>query len=222
MPRDTRTVLVTGANRGIGLALARACAARGDRVIGTARRTDEASDLAAVADRVLPLDVTDDASVAELAAALADEKLDLLITNAGILVDDGFATVDAADVLAQMDANAVGPLRVTQALRDRLAGGARVVCVSSVMGSIAENGSGGYYGYRASKAALNAIVKNLSIDLAPVPVVAVHPGYVKTAMTGRGEIGPDESAAALLAAIAGLGRRDTGRFLDRHGHDLPW
>jgi NAD(P)-dependent dehydrogenase (short-subunit alcohol dehydrogenase family) len=216
------TVLVTGANRGIGLGFARAYAERGDRVLGTARRPGEAAELAAVAARVLALDVTDDGSVAALAGALEGETIDLLINNAGILVDDDLDSVDADDVLAQVDTNAVGALRVTAALRHRLGEGAKVACISSVMGSIAENGSGGYYGYRASKAALNAIVKNLSIDLAPVPVIAFHPGYVKTEMTGRGEIGPAESAAALVALIDRTGGAETGRFLDRHGRELPW
>ena len=216
------TVLVTGANRGIGLGFAREHAGRGDRVLGTARRPEEAAELAAVAARVLPLDVTDDASVAALAGELAGESIDLLVNNAGILVDDDLDSVDPADVLAQVDANAVGPLRVTRALRRRLAPEGKVACVSSVMGSIGENESGGWYGYRASKAALNAIVKNLSIDLAPVPVVALHPGYVKTEMTGRGEIGPDESAAALVRLLDRLGRPETGRFFDRHGRELPW
>lgn len=215
-------VLVTGANRGIGLGFARAYAERGDRVLGTARRPDEAEELAAVAARVLPLDVTDDDSVAALAGELEGEKIDLLINNAGILVDDDLENVDPDDVLAQVDTNAVGVLRVTAALRHLLADDAKVACISSVMGSIAENGGGGYYGYRASKAALNAIVKNLSIELAPVPVVALHPGYVKTEMTGRGEIGPAESAAALVELIDRTGRGETGRFLDRHGRELPW
>lgn len=216
------TVLVTGANRGIGLGFARAYAERGDRVLGTARRPDEAEELAAAAERVLRLDVADDESVAELARELEGESIDLLINNAGILVDDDVGNVDPDDVLAQVDTNAVGVLRVTLALRHLLADGAEIACISSVMGSIAENGSGGYYGYRASKAALNAIVKNLSIDLAPVPVIAFHPGYVKTEMTGRGEIGPDESAAALVELIGRTGRGETGRFLDRHGRELAW
>lgn len=216
------TVLVTGANRGIGLGFARAYAARGDRVLGTARRPGEAAELAAVAAGVLALDVTDDSSVAALAAEVAGETIDLLLNNAGTLVDDDLDSLDADDVLGQVDTNAVGVLRVTAALRHRLGEGAKVACISSVMGSIAENGSGGYYGYRASKAALNAIVKNLSIDLAPVPVIAFHPGYVKTEMTGRGEIGPAESAAALVELIDRTGGAETGRFLDRHGRELPW
>jgi NAD(P)-dependent dehydrogenase (short-subunit alcohol dehydrogenase family) len=216
------TVLVTGANRGIGLGFARAYAGRGDRVIGTARRPDAAGELAALGAEVLPLDVTDDGAVAALADRLAGGTIDLLINNAGILVDDRFENVEPSAVLAQLDANAVGPLRVTRALASRLAGDGKIACISSFMGSIAENDQGGDYGYRASKAALNAIVKCLSIDLAPTPVVALHPGYVRTDMTGRGDIGPDEAAAALVAVLDRVGRAESGRFLDRHGDDIPW
>lgn len=216
------TVLVTGANRGLGLGFARAYAERGDRLLGTARRPDEADELAAVAARVLRLDVTDDGSVAALAGELADERLDLVIHNAGTLVEDDLESVDPADVLAQLDANAVGPLRVTRAVRPRLAGDGKIAVVSSVMGSIGENAEGGYYGYRASKAALNAIVKCLSIDLAPVPVVAYHPGYVRTRMSPAGNVEPEESAAALVRLIDRAGRGESGRFFDRHGRELPW
>ncbi|HEX2163202.1 MAG TPA: SDR family oxidoreductase [Thermoanaerobaculia bacterium] len=216
------TVLVTGANRGLGLGFARAYAARGDRVLGTARRPGEAEALAAVAARVLPLDVTDGASVAALSEAVGDERLDLVVHNAGILVEDRLDDVDPADVLAQLDANAVGPLRVTLAVRGLLARGGKLAVISSVMGSIAENDQGGYYGYRSSKAALNAIVKCLAIDLAPLPVVAVHPGYVRTRMSPAGDVEPDEAAAALVALIDGAGRRETGRFFDRHGREIPW
>lgn len=215
------TILVTGANRGIGLGFARAYAGRGDRVLGTARRPEAAEELAATGAEVLPLDVTDDGSVAAFAERVG-EPVDLLINNAGILIDDRFDRVDPADVLAQLDANAVGPLRVTRALRPRLARDGGIACISSFMGSIAENDQGGYYGYRSSKAALNAIVRCLAIDLAPTPVVALHPGYVRTGMTGRGDIGPDEAAAALMEVIDGVGGAESGRFLDRHGQDIPW
>lgn len=216
------TVLVTGANRGLGLGLARAYAARGDRLLGTARRLDEAGELAAVAARVLRLDVTDDGSVAALAGELGDETIDLLVHNAGTLVEDDLDSVDPDDVLAQLDANAVGPLRVTRALRDRLAAAGRIAVISSVMGSIGQNTEGRYYGYRASKAALNAIVRSLAIDLAPVPVVAYHPGYVRTRMSPEGNVEPEESAAALVRLIDRAGRGESGRFFDRHGRELPW
>ncbi|HEX2254597.1 MAG TPA: SDR family oxidoreductase [Thermoanaerobaculia bacterium] len=218
------TVLVTGANRGIGLALARLYAARGHRVVGTARVPADAHDLGNVAEQVEPLDVTSDESVAALARRLDGRPVDLLIHNAGILVNDRLEDVRPEDVLAQLDTNAVGPLRVTRALRPCLEASRapKVACLSSVMGSLAGNREGGYYGYRASKAALNAVVRSLAVDLAPIPVFSLHPGYVRTAMTGAGNLTPEESAASLVEVIDGAGREHSGRFLDRHGDEIPW
>jgi len=219
------TVLVTGANRGIGLALARAFAAGGYRVIGTARRPGKAGELAAVAARVEALDVADDASVAALAAALAGEAVDLLVHNAGTQIQGDVDKLRAADVLTQIDVNAVGPLRVTRALRPHLARAAapRLAFLSSIMGSMAENGDGGWYGYRASKAALNAVVRSLHHDLAPWPCVCLHPGYVRTRMTGhRGHLEADEAAADLVPLLLRLDRSMSGRFLDRFGDEIPW
>ncbi|MCB9665340.1 MAG: SDR family NAD(P)-dependent oxidoreductase [Alphaproteobacteria bacterium] len=218
------TVVVTGANRGIGLAFARALAARGDTVIGTAREASRAPELAEVA-RVASLDVRDDASVAAFAASLEGQAVDLLINNAGILLPDDLASVTADTVLAQLDTNAVGPLRVTQALRANLAAApaAKVANITSRMGSIADNGSGRFYGYRSSKAALNAITVSLARDLAPIPVVALHPGMVATDMVGgHGDVTPDEAAAKLLGLIDALDAEGSGGFLHRDGYALPW
>jgi NAD(P)-dependent dehydrogenase (short-subunit alcohol dehydrogenase family) len=223
-PDDAPTVLVTGANRGIGLALAAALAERGLRVVGTARRPDDAGELAAVAHRVEALDVTDDASVAALAAALDGEALDLLVHNAGTQIPGELDDLRPADLLTQMDVNAVGPLRVTRALRPHLARAAapKLAFLSSIMGSMAEN-DGGWYGYRASKAALNAIVRCLHRDLAPWPCVCLHPGYVRTRMTGhRGHLEPEESAADLADLLLRLDGSMSGRFLDRFGEEIPW
>jgi len=218
------TVLVTGANRGIGLAFARAFAARGDRVIGTARRAADVTELQQVADEVLPLDVTDDDSVSALTLAIGETPIDLLVHNAGILVRDDLDDLDPAVFMQQVEVNALGPLRVTRALRPHLARAAapRIVCITSRMGSITDNTSGRMYGYRASKAALNAVVKSLSIDL-PWPVYAVHPGWVATRMTDHeGPLTPDQSVANMLALLDRLGPEHTGRFFHCEGHELPW
>ena len=222
-------VLVTGANRGIGLALARAWAERGERVIATARRPWEADALTGVAARVEALDVTQPASVATLADKLTDEAVDLLVHNAGILVNDRIGDVDPADVLEQLDVNAVGPLRVSLALRPHLQRAAdagrvpRTVFISSVMGSLAENTEGGWYGYRSSKAAANAVMRNLHADLDPWPVVALHPGYVQTRLTGgAGHISPETSAADLVKLIDRFDASMSGGFFDRFGEPLPW
>lgn len=221
------TILITGANRGIGLAFARLFRERGETVIGTVRRPDEASALRGLGVRVERLEVTDDGSVAALAARLDEvaAAVDLLIANAGILAEDDLENLDAARVLEQLDVNAVGPLRVVRALVPSLrrAAAPRVVAVSSVMASMGSMREGGYYGYRASKAALNAVVRALSFDLAPMPVVAVHPGYVRTGLTGgRGHLTPEESVADLIGVVDRIDPSMSGRFFDRHGEELPW
>jgi len=222
-------VLVTGANRGIGLALVRAWAEAGVRVIATARRPWEADALTKPAARVEALDVTQPASVAQLADNLAGEAIDLLVHNAGILVNDRIGDVDPADVLKQLDVNAVGPLRVSLALRPHLQRAAdagrvpRIVFISSVMGSLAENTEGGWYGYRSSKAAANAVMRNLHADLEPWPVVALHPGYVQTRLTGgAGHITPETSAADLVKLIDRIDASMSGGFFDRFGEPIPW
>ena len=216
------TVLITGANRGIGLAFAQAYAARGDTVIGTARDASRASELAKVAE-VLECDVSSDASVAAFEEAIADRKIDLLVNNAGILRMDSIDKLDTQAMLAQYNTNAVGILRVTAALKENLAEGGRVVNVTSRMGSIEDNTSGRFYGYRASKAAVNMITKGLSLDLAPIPVLAIHPGAVQTEMTaGGGDISAEESVSRMMAVIDKLDASRSGTFWHRDGYELPW
>lgn len=225
---DAVTALVTGANRGIGLEYARQFAAKGYRVIGTARDPAEARELAAVADRVEPLDVTDPASVAALAKRLDGVAIDILVNNAGAFDrrDVTVAKVDF-DVLQQTFAvNAFGPLRVVQALLPNLRAGERklIVNMSSQLGSIT-NSDGQWYAYRASKAALNQFNKTLSAELAPEGFVCVvlHPGWVRTDMGGpRASVAPEESVRGLIGVIEGLGPKDNGRFYDFQGRPIPW
>ena len=219
------TVLVTGANRGLGLAFARAFRARGVDVIGTAREPANAEELAALGATVEELEVTDDASVGSLAERLEGRPIDLLINNAGILRRDRIESYEPETVLRQFDVNALGPLRITRALLPnlRLADAPRIVSITSRMGSVEDNSSGGFYGYRASKAALNAIIKSLSIDLDPWPVVVIHPGYVRTRMTGnQGDLTADEAVERMLPLIDRLEASHSGKFFHRDGHDLPW
>lgn len=219
--------VITGANRGIGLALTRQLTERGEEVIATARNPVEATELVALGGRVVPLDVTSEDSVKEFAAALGNGSIDVLINNAGMLVNDALGGLDFDGMKRTFDTNAVGPLRVLEAVlrQVKASGGAKVVNISSRMGSIEENSSGGAYSYRMSKAALNMAVSSAAIDLkdAGVTVIGVHPGWVQTDMGGpNAQVAVDDSAAALLATIDGLTPSDTGRFLDRDGGAIPW
>jgi NAD(P)-dependent dehydrogenase (short-subunit alcohol dehydrogenase family) len=217
--------VVTGANRGIGLALVRALEERGT-VIATCRMSSPGLDRLGV-EVVEGVDLSTDAGVAKLAAAVGTRSIDLLINNAGILVwGDELGELDVAGIRKQFEVNALGPLRVTDALRDRLAKGAKVALVTSRMGSIDDNTSGGRYGYRMSKAALNMAGKSLSVDLRPrgVAVAILHPGMVKTDMTGGhgGQVEPDEAARGLLARIDELTLETSGGFWHANGQRLPW
>lgn len=216
--------LITGANRGIGLELARLYAANGWQVIGVCR--ESSTDLEAVAARVIDrIDVTRESDVLELKHALAGEQIHLLINNAGLLQDEQLGTIDFDSIRTQMEVNAYGPLRVVEALVELIPEGGKVANITSRMGSIADNDSGGRYGYRASKAALNAFGKSLSVDLKPrgIAVAQLHPGYVKTRMVNFGGlISPEEAARGLAARIDALNLDNTGGFWHSSGEELPW
>lgn len=219
------TVVITGANRGIGLAFARAFKERGWAVVGTTREPQAATELASLGVRIEEVDVTDDASVAQLGERLTGVPVDRLINNAGVLRRDRLDQLDSAAILRQFDVNALGPLRVSQALVSNLraSNNAGVCAITSRMGSIADNTSGAFYGYRMSKAALNAAMKSLCIDLAPIPVMVVHPGYVRTRLTGElGDLTPDEAVARMMPLIENMTPANSGRFYHRDGHELPW
>ncbi len=221
------TYLITGANRGIGLSLAQQLAARGETVIGVCRQSRPA--LAATGAQVIDgVDVADADAVASLPSRLGGQRIDGLWLNAGIFTNE---TLDALDAAAfarmqrQFEVNTLGPLRVAAALQGQLADGAKIGIVTSRMGSVADNGSGAYYGYRASKAAVNAIGKSLAMDLAPrgIAVFLLHPGRVATDMRGgHGDIGPDEAASNLIARVDTLGLAETGSFWHANGTPLPW
>jgi len=216
--------LITGANRGIGLALAATLKARGDDVIGTCRH--DAPELSKLGVEVAEgVDVTSDKSLNLLAERLQGRSLDLLINNAGLLSDEGLGHLDFAAIQRQMEVNAYGPLRVTQKLSALLRRGSKVALITSRMGSIADNDSGGMYGYRMSKAALNAAGKSLAIDLGKIGVLLaiLHPGYVRTEMTGnRGNVEPEDAARGLLARLDELTPQTSGTFWHANGEVLPW
>jgi len=221
------TALITGAAGGIGYELARQLAARGTRVIAVCRKPG--TELPRLPVRVeADIDIATDAGCAALATRVAGVPLDLVIHNAGILFDESLDALDEeaiANIRRQFEVNALAPLRLTALLAPQLVQGGKLALITSRMGSMADNTSGGYYGYRMSKAAMNAAGRSLAHDLAPrgVAVVMLHPGFVQTPMTGgRGDVDPATAARGLLARIDELTPASSGRFLHANGSPLPW
>jgi NAD(P)-dependent dehydrogenase (short-subunit alcohol dehydrogenase family) len=217
------TVLITGCNRGIGLQLCTQYSERGDDVIAVVRTSNP--ELDALPLRVITgVDVGDGASMLVLKDAIGDQSIDILLNNAGILRDDSLDNLDYDAMEEQFRINTLGPLRVTEALLPNLGSGSKLAIVSSRVGSIEDNSSGGHYGYRASKTAVNQIGTNLKHDLAPrgISVALLHPGLVATEMTdGRG-ITPKESAEGLIKRIDDLNTENSGGFWHAEGYKLPW
>lgn len=217
-------VLITGANRGIGLALTQEYRRQGYDVLAVCRKSSpelEASGARVLAD----IDVTDPAAIASLRSRVGDLVLDVLINNAGILERDLLGQIDYSSITRQFLVNAQAPLQVTEALLGNLRAGSKIAFITSRMGSIADNTSGGFYGYRMSKAALNAGAKSLSLDLQGrgISVAILHPGYVQTAMVNfGGDISAAESAQRLSQRIAGLTPENSGSFWHSNGELLPW
>ena len=215
--------VVTGCNRGIGLELCRQLVARKDSVTGVCRTTSSAlRELdVAVIDGV---DVATAEGVLRLSAALGDRPIDVLINNAGILHRDDLETVDFDAAIEQFRVNSIGPIRVTRALRPNLREGSKVAIVTSRMGSISDNASGGYYGYRMSKAAVNIGGMSLARDLEAhgVAVALLHPGMVATDMTGGRGVDVATSASGLLERIDRLSLESSGSFWHAEGYELPW
>ncbi len=216
-------VLVTGANRGIGLEICRQLAARGDEPIAVCRQGNSA--LEALNIRVIEgIDVAVADAASALSSSLAGLPLDWLINNAGILSVDSLDDLDFEGMERQFRVNTLGPLRITSALLPNLSAGSKVGIVTSRMGSVEDNTSGGYYGYRMSKAAVNIAGKSLSCDLKDrgIAVALLHPGMVATEMTGRQGIPPEQAAAGLVARMDELELGSTGTFWHANGERLPW
>lgn len=219
-------VCITGANRGIGLEFCRQLKARGDDVVAVCRQASpELKDLGV--EIIEGVDVSSESDVEGLAKhpAITKQKLDVLINNAGILRSENLANLDLASIRSQFEVNSLGPLMVTHALRDHLASPAKVAIITSRMGSVADNTSGGMYGYRMSKAAVNMAGVSLAHDLKEqsAAVAILHPGYVKTDMTNNnGMITTTESVTGLLARLDGLTLENSGTFWHTNGEELPW
>ena len=226
---ESRTVLITGANRGIGLELARQYSADGWQVIGTARKPDEAVELSGLPNvLILQLDVTDQESVARLAEIVGDQPIDVLINNAGVLQMVGsVADIDPDDFSYTLAVNTLGPVRVTQAVLSNLRRGElkKIINITSNLGSITDNTSGQFYGYRESKAALNMFTRSLAAELRPegFTCVVLHPGWVKTDMGGPdAPVTVQESARGIREVIDGLTATDSGTYWTHRGEQLAW
>jgi len=224
MGKPMSIAVIVGANRGIGFELARQLKDRGDSVVAVCRKASD--QLAELGVEVIDgVDVTDERSLARLAEVLGSRKVDVLVNNAGVLSDESLSDLDVDRIRRQFEVNSLGPLRVTAALLGNLGEGSKVAIITSRMGSIEDNTSGGRYGYRMSKVAVNMAGRSLAHDLkeAGVAVVVLHPGFVRTDMTGhQGLIDPPESAAGLIARIDELSLETTGTFRHTNGETIPW
>ena len=216
-------ILITGANRGIGLELTKQLLSRGDEVIAVCRTASE--ELRSLKLRVIEgIDVCVDKSISSLQAQLGDEKLDWLINNAGILSVESLDSLDFGTMEQQFRVNALGPLRTTAGLLQNLPTGSKVGIITSRMGSIGDNTSGSYYGYRMSKAAVNMAGMSLARDLKDrgVAVALLHPGMVATDMTGGRGVPAEHSAAGLIQRLDALELATSGSFWHAEGEQLPW
>jgi NAD(P)-dependent dehydrogenase (short-subunit alcohol dehydrogenase family) len=229
------SALITGANRGLGLEFARQYSADGWQVYAACRDPDAASELRRLADesgqklRILALDVTDAAGVKAAAAELNGQTIDLLLNNAGVDGARGqtIGNIDYEAWTKVLDVNTLGPMRVSEAFVEHVARSERklIVTLTSGMGSLADNNSGGSFAYRSSKAAVNMVMRSLAIDLAPrgITCVVVNPGWVRTNMGGsHATLTPAESVTRLRRLIETLGLAQSGKFFNHDGHEYAW
>lgn len=218
------TVVITGASRGIGLSFCRLYQARGYKVYALCRNAS--SELNALGVNVVDnVDVSKAAGISRMLGALEGITIDVLINNAGILRNEVLGSIDQDSIREQFEVNALAPLMVTEALVEQLTGSAKVALITSRMGSVTDNGSGGRYGYRMSKAALNIAGVSLARDLEPrgVAVAILHPGLVGTEMIGgHGDITPDQAAERLAQRVDELNVSNSGTFWHSNGEVLPW
>jgi NAD(P)-dependent dehydrogenase (short-subunit alcohol dehydrogenase family) len=220
-----RNIVITGANRGIGLALVKQYANNGDVVFAVCRQTSaELGNLKGIT-VINGIDVVNNADLTRLSEILADVKIHILINNAGILTEETLGDIDYVDVTRQFQVNAIGPLNTTEKLLEQLHKGSKVILISSRMGSISDNSSGASYGYRMSKAALNAAGMSLANDLKHrgIAVGLLHPGFVQTALVHhQGDIDTTEAALRIQQRIEELDLNTTGSFRHSNGEELAW
>lgn len=223
-PNNSSVVLVTGANRGIGLALCKQYLQLGHHVIATCRKPSEELQQLDL-EVVQGIDVSKADEIAMLQEQLNERHIDILINNAGILRSQTFNSLNFDEIIEQFHVNALGPLRMVDVLRNNLSSGGKIAMITSRMGSIEDNTSGGQYGYRMSKSALNAASKSLAHDLQSrgIALAILHPGYVQTEMVNfGGEIAAEVAAERLVQRIAELNLESSGSFWHSNGEILPW
>lgn len=225
--------VISGAGRGIGLELAKQALASDNQVTAIARHPEKSPRLQTLQKeykdhlKILSADVTDDSSIEGFARLLEGQPVDVLINNAGAYLDDdaGFESLDLNKVIENFSINSVGPMRLTRALLPHLQKSEcpKLVNITSLMGSIADNQGGGSYAYRMSKAALNMFAKSFSRDYPKITTLVIHPGWVKTDMGGENAPTlPSESARGILKVIASTPLQKSGHFYDFEGNELPW
>lgn len=217
-------VLITGANRGIGFELAKQYQAGGDHVIAAVRQSSNELNALGV-DIHEGVDVGDHESVLAFKRKLGDQNIDILFNNAGLLTSEDMLDMNYDRIRRQFEVNTLGPLRMSHCFSPLLTRGSKIAIVSSRVGSMSDNRGGGNYGYRISKAAVNMVGKNLSIDFEPrgIGVYLLHPGYVSTGMVNfQGPVEPEIAAAGLIKVLDGLTIEQTGTFWHAEGYELEW
>lgn len=223
-----KTIVITGANRGIGYAMTKLCVERGDNVYALCRKSSAPLaqlNFAANLHIIEQVDVATPQGISQAVTELNQINIDLLINNAGILRDESLQDLNATTITEQFNVNALAPLLMTHALLPNLHSGSKVALITSRMGSITDNTSGGRYGYRMSKAALNIAAMSLAQDLKAdnIAVGIYHPGYVQTDMVNHsGDISSEEAAKRLIALMDELSLAETGVFKHSNGESLPW
>ena len=224
-----KTIVITGANRGIGYAMAKICQQRGDSVYALCRQSSAQLDALGV-NVVAQVDIATQAGIDTAVSALSGISIDLLINNAGILRDEQLSDLNQETIIEQFNVNALAPLCLSHALLGNLSADSKIGLITSRMGSITDNTSGGRYGYRMSKAALNIAAVSLARDLSAenIAVGIYHPGYVQTEMVNsdgvlnNGDISADVAAQRLIALMDNLTMADSGVFKHSNGETLPW
>lgn len=220
------TILITGANRGLGLEFVRQYAEAGWRVLATVRDPLKGKAASEAGAEVYVADVSDPNSIARLANSLAGTDLDILLNNAGTYGErQDFGGIDPEEFMRVIRANTLGPLKMAEAFAGRMTGRKIIASVSSKMGSIAENTSGGSYAYRASKCALDMVIANLAIDLKPrgITAIALSPGWVKTDMGGaNAPLDTQTAIAGMKAVLDGVTLEDSGKFFHYDGSLVAW